>query len=291
MRWLAIAAVFAALPISAFAAPPPSKVFLAPDLIGTQPSVDIVPVGSGAAMPSPDMTTPGVPVGTLEHQHEGTLDAPSVDAPPPATVPSAIASTPITVSPAMNVPPLDSKSAGAPHLTTSADVVAETRKMSDLRRAAAEHRLHPASAASHPAATTPVSGTVPVVTPVVGVPALPDGSGCKPGGDITQLLSPACLETLRDGVREDPAPLTTQPDAAQTTQCGLLMFGANGVVGSPATFQTSGLQECLAMASRMSYGVPGTSNITAMGPGYGLVAVTCKRAPPDGQSINCEAQR
>ena len=248
------------------------------------------------------------------------VDPQSVSPALPTTKPAPMASPQVSAPPSVTVPPLEPMSAGAPRITTQEDVAASIAKMKrdkDAQRQAAMHRGQHAPAAS-PAAAQAVAGAaapggidtggingagaraetavpIPVPVPVpVAVPVLtagpPDRDACGSGGDIAQLLSPSCLDSLRY-VRNGPsAPAAAAPAAvANGTQCTMVIFGATGAA-APVSFMSASAEQCLAVATRMSYGVPGTSNITAVDPAMGLVAVSCKRPGPEATTIECAAQ-
>jgi len=214
------------------------------------------------------------------------------------TLPGAMPSVPLTV------PPLDPMSAGAPHITTGADVASEARS---LRRKHHPGGPNPGSAAQQMphAGAAPPPGQDPQKTPGSGEQEpLP---GCGSGVGISQLLSPACLETLR--ARQVPAgtgagtavpppagmvlPGMAQPspEPVRAVPCAVVIFGARGGAVTPPVFTAGSTWQCIEMGVRMSYGVPGATNITAADPQWGVVAVTCRRPPPDGTSAECSSQQ
>jgi hypothetical protein len=208
--------------------------------------------------------------------------------------------------PALTVPPLDGTSTGAPSLTTGADVAADVARWSaERKRQAAEARvprgpgtapplsLAPLGARPDPTAVAAsVSGTTGRPTP--DAPAAPD-AGCNPDGDLQKLLSPACLATLRslhapDGMVSGAAPVAAapQPEApGGNVRCTVAVLASGA---SPAQFAAESLEQCLVVGARMGYGVPGVTNIVAAVQGS-IVSVSCRRPPPDGTQVTCQAQQ
>ena len=259
------------------------------------------PAFTNATPTSPLMTTPSV-------------SANSVDKPLAATQPAAMSAPGVQAPNPITIPAMDPMSAGAPRFTTGHDVAVEVEHMNHV------HDSHPAKThgnllpgASTDGARNPKAQDIKTTsrepTSVLEIPVSPiptenvptghmpgfDGDGCKPGGDVTQLLSPACLNSLRDNLHSAHEPSLQQNTAnpailAQVTQCAMVIFNAAGIASAPAAFQTSNVQQCVATASSLSYGVPGMSNITAVDPQWGVVSVTCHRPGPDGHTLTCEAQ-
>lgn len=319
MRWPIIVALSLSLPMSALAAAPSSGQASSPGAI-----VEPAPFPPGQVFHSNSSYVPGMveasgmgmgisnpvkPPGMTAHSmtKEGRMAAPTV-----SIVPST-------------APPLDLMQPGAQRLTTEADVAASVSAMNErLLGNQMRHGKKPLETkgsgfnklAVNPMDSNPLAGMPPLPSNIKLAPlassltdaqkhlqeqakeARAPSTGCQASSDINELLSPACLQMLKgldvEASAQPPPPpglssFMPAPPATGGTKCSLVMFGTRSPV-APAVFETKTLRECLAMASRMSYGQPGTSNITAVDPIYGLVAVTCRRPAPDGTSIVCKAQ-
>lgn len=141
----------------------------------------------------------------------------------------------------------------------------------------------------------------PGAVPQTQVPPAAQG-GCAAGGSLEQLLSPGCLDVLRTlrpgspaptgpfGLGAPPVPVPQQ----QSVSCTVAVhaIGQPGVLtnGSMASFQVPTLQHCLMIGTRLSFGIPSLTNITAVDPAYGFVAVTCQRGAADPTAVACAAQ-
>jgi hypothetical protein len=267
------------------------------------------PVVGPASLHAPAITDGTGPVDQFK------VDPQAVSPALPTTLPAPMVAPAVTTPPEVTVPPLEPMSAGAPRFTTPEDVVRSVAKMKHDRDARlhgparAQQGQHGNSASSGNTEASSQTGGIPTggINGAASVPPLPsqaasiqaaplsgyapDASACGSGGDITQLLSAACLNSLRYIAPRGTGTATPPAAAAPTaTQCTMVMFGTTGAA-SPVSFQAAGVEQCLAVATRMSYGVPGLSNITAVDPVSGIVAVTCRRAPPEATTIECEAQQ
>jgi hypothetical protein len=304
---------------------------IVPDVLKGAPAmsgapIESPPVSSPAVAPaSPVMSGKvgeGVPLRSILAAAPLAKDVPAspVTAVPPIKVP------PVIQVPSLTVAPLDATSTGAPKLTSSADVAADiTRWAAERKRQADERKRQIADSKSHAHTTAPQRhelpqltlaplGARPDVSPeVAAVPApgisAPGGppaansppvadSGCSADGDLQKLLSAPCLATLRSlhapdgliaGVPSVAAvPLQPAPEAQPTgVRCTVAVLASGG---SPSQFAAESLEQCLVVGARMGYGVPGVTNIVASTPG-GIVSVSCRRPPPDGTQVSCEAQQ
>ena len=129
----------------------------------------------------------------------------------------------------------------------------------------------------------------------------PTPAPCQPRDSLNSMLSAKCIETMKvlesanlTGPSREPAvnigteiPASTPPSRVQ---CGVIIFMERGGATVPTSFTTESVKQCIEMSTHMSYGIPGVTNITAADPRIGTVAVTCRRAQPDGEHIECSAQ-
>ena len=325
MRTLLMTAVLLSVAISAEAQQGQRVPFMAPDPATRSPVVaapGVVPPGEVMVF---DMAAP--PISGLPAPAAPGVDAlPRVMAPlAPLEAPMTVPGEPLALLP--TAPRLDPTSTRAPSLTSPEDVVEEVRQLQRTKRLREERRLArearsnaavpvkpdaPASAATpSPVARIPAVGNPTSVEspnqagsdqPTAAPPGQPAGreEACSPAGDLTKLLSAACLETLRalraPGGSIPPSPsamggFMAQPQQAMT-QCAVSIFAASGQTTMVPPFPATGLEPCLAMGARMSYGVPGLSNITAVDPVWGVVAVSCRRETLDGgAAVTCEPQQ
>jgi hypothetical protein len=295
MRWFLIPVALLTFPIAVSAA---SVTMQAPAMTTSKllkPGI----VVSSSSVYVPAMTTPAVtlpnqmPVVPSGKSQQGTSSSRSVFD-PSATAADDISNLsvmmttkPVSILPSITSPAMVAPQAIDPRLSNADDVRAAVANL----RATIKGRYPKAVFHHGNGGALPVSADETATVFAHELPPIPsDGSGCQSGGDINQLLSPACLDTLRGpgAYGETPAPEVAPVPVAQV-QCGLVIFGA-GVSSAPAVFETPDLQSCIATATKMSYGVVGSSNITANDPQSGLVAISCNRPGPTGQTISCQAQ-
>lgn len=125
--------------------------------------------------------------------------------------------------------------------------------------------------------------------------------GCQGTGDLNKLLSPECLESLqalRAPVSKAAAPPQPSTFSRTPVQCtvaayvgaprSLSAFSPQG--GAMTSFQTPSLERCIEIAAALSYGTVGVTNIAALHPSQGVIAVTCQREAPNGHRIACQPQ-
>ncbi len=184
--------------------------------------------------------------------------------------------------------------------------------------------------ASRPEGETPPAPAESVGSgqPPAGVPAparaVPDrraslAGPCSSTSDINQLLSPSCLETLRSlrpggapfggaggvlgsllapggsgGMSGIPVPAPAAP--VQQVNCAVAMFtqGAGGamtpVPGGVVSFQVPDAPRCIEAAVRLSFGIPGLTNISLTPPGGATIGVMCYRPPTAPTTVSCAPQ-
>jgi len=167
---------------------------------------------------------------------------------------------------------------GPLNLTTPADVQAQANELTGKRS--------PAPMAAQPP---------PPPQEAAGAP------GCGASGDVMQLLSPACVEALRTLQPHAGAPwpaAAAQPPASagpQGVPCAIAIFAdpddqGKARPGGMSSMVAPSLERCIEAGARLSFGIPGLTNITAIDPAYGVVAVACRRFGPDGHRISCTPQ-
>lgn len=144
-----------------------------------------------------------------------------------------------------------------------------------------------------PPKPAPTAATAPSAPQLPKPPSISSeaDSGCA-SPDLSVLLSPRCLALMRSARLPSDFGLSGTAPAQEPEQvgCHVVILGADGKTTAPKEFHTHDVRHCIAVATSMSYGIPGSENITADDPRYGVFAVTCTRPPP-GKSITCQAQK
>lgn len=219
---------------------------------------------------------------------------------PGATVHRGSRGEEVVVNPPL---PLDTGISGPLPMSTPDQIAADQRARD---RAAAERRAQAARQQPPqqrvPAQPGPATQVPQGLEPQAAHPQQAQ-RGCASGGSLEQLLSPECLDVLRTLRPGAPSPTATfglgAPAAAvaappQGISCSVAVhtLGAQGIManGSMATFQAPSLPHCFLIGSRLSFGVPSLTNITAVDPNAGVVAVTCRRERTDPTAVACAAQ-
>lgn len=144
----------------------------------------------------------------------------------------------------------------------------------------------------------PMITLAPTTRPETAAPvAQPEPSGvCGNPTDLAVLFSPACLDSLsgtpKSGFRASPPPPSPSALPVAGVPCMAVIIPSGGVPGAPLPFSASSYDQCFAIGARMSYGIPGMTNITATTSEWGVLAVSCKREAEDGgQAVQCAAQQ
>jgi hypothetical protein len=124
------------------------------------------------------------------------------------------------------------------------------------------------------------------------------GSGCPGTGDLAQLLSPGCIESLKPLRGSAALPPPPQPIGNSAVTCAASVFigqigGASGFLpqaGSGVSFRAPSLASCIMQGARLGFGANGVTNIVAFDDTGWSVAVSCRRTGPDGRIVNCSPQ-
>ena len=182
------------------------------------------------------------------------------------------------------------------------ELTRQIQEREDAAAADAAGRISTSSGAAAPAAPTEATATPQRPADRRQAAA---GGPCATGADITALLSPACLETLRSlrpggagfslpGMPGPGAPPAPQAAAQAQVQCGVALSrqAENGAwsPSSPVFFVVPDLPRCIEAGVRLGFGVPGLTNITASRRDEPLVAVVCYRAPASPAQVSCVPQ-
>jgi hypothetical protein len=127
-------------------------------------------------------------------------------------------------------------------------------------------------------------------------------SPCGAGRDLSDLLSPECLASMRSlrpgALGGFPAPLSQalppQPVTPLFT-CGVALFPTPEQGGAVPThgvvsFQTKDVVQCINAGVRLGFGIPGRTNITILTPHGVSIGVTCHRPTEAPATVNCTGQ-
>ena len=194
-------------------------------------------------------------------------------------------------------------------------IASDIQAMEEARERRARASVAPGLDPEQPNRAPDAQAAVPTPTqaPIIPERRRSADGPCSSSSDITQLLSPSCLETLRSlrpggtpfggGVLGSllapgaPGGIAPPPiAAAPQVICGVAMFtqGAGGamtpVPGGVVSFQVPDAPRCIEAGVRLGFGIPGVTNISLTPPVSPTVGVICYRPPSAPTTVSCVPQ-